>query len=78
MAYLRVIAQGDDDLAFERIVNRPKRGIGDASIQALHNSPALADLPLLAAAREISETDEVPPKGAKGARGLAADFARWQ
>ena len=36
MAYLRLIAQGDDDLAFERIVNKPKRGIGDASVQALH------------------------------------------
>ena len=35
MAYLRLIAQGDDDLAFERIVNKPKRGIGDASVQAL-------------------------------------------
>ena len=32
MAYLRLIAQGDDDLAFERIVNKPKRGIGDASV----------------------------------------------
>ena len=31
MAYLRLIAQGDDDLAFERIVNKPKRGIGDAA-----------------------------------------------
>ncbi len=37
MAYLRLIAQGDDDLAFERIVNKPKRGIGDASVQALHH-----------------------------------------
>ena len=37
LAYLRVVAQGDDDLAFERIVNKPKRGLGDATIQALHN-----------------------------------------
>src|SRR5438874_290838 len=36
MAYFRLIAQGDDDLAFERIVNRPKRGIGEASVAALH------------------------------------------
>ena len=35
MAYLRLIAQGDDDLAFERIVNKPKRGIGDASVATL-------------------------------------------
>ncbi len=37
MAYLRLIAQGDDDLAFERIVNKPKRGIGDASVATLHS-----------------------------------------
>ena len=48
MAYLRLIAQGDDDLAFERIVNKPKRGIGDASVAALHafaraSSPAAVD-----------------------------------
>jgi DNA helicase-2/ATP-dependent DNA helicase PcrA len=77
MAYLRVIAQGDDDLAFERIVNKPKRGIGDASIQALHKFARARSLPLRAAAQEISETDEVPPKARKSFCGLAADFARW-
>jgi DNA helicase-2/ATP-dependent DNA helicase PcrA len=77
MAYFRVIAQGDDDLAFERIVNKPKRGIGDASIQALHQFARARGLPLLAASRELSETDEVPPKARKSFGGLAADFARW-
>jgi DNA helicase-2/ATP-dependent DNA helicase PcrA len=77
MAYLRVIAQGDDDLAFERIVNKPKRGIGDASIQALHQFARAKSLPLLAAARELSGTDEVPPKARKSFAELAADFARW-
>ncbi|MGZ5937538.1 MAG: ATP-dependent helicase, partial [Rhizomicrobium sp.] len=62
MAYLRLIAQGDDDLAFERIVNKPKRGIGDASVQALHQFARAQQIPLLAAAREIAQTDEVPPK----------------
>ena len=77
MAYLRLIAQGDDDLAFERIVNKPKRGIGDASVQALNQFARARQLPLLAAAREIAETDEVPPKARKGLSDLAADFARW-
>src|SRR5271168_24773 len=77
MAYFRLIAQGDDDLAFERIVNRPKRGIGDASVQALHNFARVRAIPLLAAAREISDTDEVPPKARKALGELAATFSRW-
>ncbi len=77
MAYLRLIAQGDDDLAFERIVNKPKRGIGDASVQALHTFARARHLPLLAAAREIAETDELPPKARKALGELAASFARW-
>ncbi|MGH6889043.1 MAG: ATP-dependent helicase [Rhizomicrobium sp.] len=77
MAYLRLIAQGDDDLAFERIVNKPKRGIGEASIAALHAFARARSLPLLAAARELAETDEVPPKARRALGGLTATIARW-
>jgi DNA helicase II / ATP-dependent DNA helicase PcrA len=77
MAYLRLIAQGDDDLAFERIVNKPKRGIGDASVALLHSFARARQLPLLAAAREIAETDELPPKARKALSELAGNFARW-
>jgi DNA helicase-2/ATP-dependent DNA helicase PcrA len=77
MAYLRLIAQGDDDLAFERIVNKPKRGIGDASVASLHAFARVRQLPLLAASREIAETDELPPKAKKALAELAANFARW-
>jgi DNA helicase-2/ATP-dependent DNA helicase PcrA len=77
MAYMRLIAQGDDDLAFERIVNRPKRGIGDASVQALHKFARAQRIPLLAAAREIADTDEVPPKARKALGDLAAMIGRW-
>src|SRR3954471_16575633 len=77
MAYLRLIAQGDDDLAFERIVNKPKRGIGDASVATLHNYARARHLPLLAASREIADTDELPPKARKALGELSANFARW-
>ncbi len=77
MAYLRLIAQGDDDLAFERIVNKPKRGIGDASVATLHAFARARQLPLLAASREIAETDELPPKARKALAELAGNFARW-
>ncbi len=77
MAYLRLIAQGDDDLAFERIVNKPKRGIGDASVATLHAFARARRVPLLAAAREIAQTDELPPKARKALGELTANFARW-
>jgi DNA helicase-2/ATP-dependent DNA helicase PcrA len=77
MAYFRLIAQGDDDLAFERIVNRPKRGIGDASVQSLNRFARARGIPLLAAAREIAETDELPPKARRALSDLAQNFARW-
>ena len=78
LAYLRVIAQGDDDLAFERIVNKPKRGLGDATIQALHNHARSVQVPLLAAAAELAETDELAPKARAGLGGLVKSFHRWQ
>ncbi len=74
LAYLRLVAQGDDDLAFERIVNKPKRGIGDASVQALHQFARARGVPLLAAAREIAETDEVPPKARKSLGRSGGEF----
>ncbi|HEX5280405.1 MAG TPA: UvrD-helicase domain-containing protein [Micropepsaceae bacterium] len=78
MAYLRVIAQGDDDLAFERIINKPKRGLGDASIQALNNHARTANIPLLAAAAELAETDELTPKARNALTQLTQSFFRWQ
>src|SRR5579871_2809075 len=77
LAYLRLIAQGDDDLAFERIVNRPKRGIGDATVQLLHDHARKRRVPLSEAARAVIETDELKPKARKALGALSADFQRW-
>src|SRR5438067_502916 len=65
MAYLRLIAQGDDDLAFERIVNKPMGGIGDASVAILYAYARARHLPLLTASLVLLETDELPPKERK-------------
>ena len=78
LAHLRVVAQGDDDLAFERIINKPKRGLGDATIQSLHNHARSLSLPLFAAAAELAETDELPPRARNTLGSLVASFARWQ
>src|SRR5262249_23959159 len=77
LAYLRVVAQPDDDLAFERIINKPKRGLGDATIQSLHNHARAEQIPLLAVAAELAESDEVSPKARAALAGLAESFARW-
>ncbi len=67
LAYLRVIAQPADDLAFERIVNVPKRGLGDAAVQMLHDHARKQRIPLAAAAAMIAATDEMKPKPRHGA-----------
>jgi DNA helicase-2/ATP-dependent DNA helicase PcrA len=78
LAYLRVIAQPADDLAFERIVNVPKRGLGDAAVQMLHDYARKARIPLSEAASAISATDEMKPKPRTALRDLMASFERWR
>ena len=78
VAYLRVIAQPGDDLAFERIVNVPKRGLGQATQQTVHRLARADGVPLTAAARRLVETDELRPRARKALAGLLADFERWR
>ncbi|MDP2411381.1 MAG: UvrD-helicase domain-containing protein [Pseudolabrys sp.] len=78
LAYLRVIAQPADDLAFERIVNVPKRGLGDAAVQMLHDHARKQRMPLAAAAAMIAATDEMKPKPRLALRELMGNFERWR
>ena len=78
LAYLRVIAQPADDLAFERIVNVPKRGLGDATVQMLHDYARKKRIPLTEAAAIMSATDEMKPKPRLALRDLMAGFERWR
>jgi DNA helicase-2/ATP-dependent DNA helicase PcrA len=78
LAYLRVIAQPADDLAFERIVNVPKRGLGDATVQMLHDFARKQRIPLSEAAAALSATDEMKPKPRLALRDLMAGFERWR
>jgi ATP-dependent DNA helicase UvrD/PcrA len=78
LAYLRVIAQPADDLAFERIVNVPKRGLGDATLQMLHDFARKKRIPLSEAAAVMSATDEMKPKPRLALRDLMASFDRWR
>jgi DNA helicase-2/ATP-dependent DNA helicase PcrA len=78
LAYLRVIAQPADDLAFERIVNTPKRGLGDATVQMLHDFARKQRIPLTESASALSATDEMKPKPRLALRDLMANFERWR
>src|SRR5215475_4572020 len=78
LAYLRVINSSADDLAFERIVNVPKRGLGDATVQLLHDHARKKRIPLFEAARAVVETDELKPKARGSLRDLVAQFDRWR
>jgi DNA helicase-2/ATP-dependent DNA helicase PcrA len=78
LAYLRVINSPADDLAFERIVNVPKRGLGDATVQMLHDHGRKRRIPLFEAARAVVETDELKPKARGSLRDLLASFDRWR
>jgi DNA helicase-2/ATP-dependent DNA helicase PcrA len=78
LAYLRLINSPADDLAFERIVNVPKRGLGDATVQMLHDIARRRRIPLSEAARAVVETDELKPKARGSLRGLLDNFDRWR
>jgi len=78
IAYLRVVAQPDDDLAFERIVNLPKRGIGDATLQVVHGLARGERISLTRATAKLLDTDEIRPAARKTLADLLEDFGRWR
>jgi DNA helicase-2/ATP-dependent DNA helicase PcrA len=73
-----VINSPADDLAFERIVNVPKRGLGDATVQLLHDHGRRRRMPIYEAARAVVETDELKPKPRGALRGVLDSFERWR
>ncbi len=77
LAYLRVVNQPADDLAFERIVNVPKRGIGDTTVKTLMTLARAANLPLFEATRQIVETEELKARPRTILNELVHQFEDW-
>jgi len=77
LAYFRCIVQPADDLAFERIVNVPKRGLGDSTLQTLHDYARANSVPLMEAARAVVATEELTTKPRASLRDLIISFDRW-
>src|SRR5579875_942706 len=78
LAYLRLVHQPADDLAFERIINVPKRGIGTSTLQTLHALARAREVPLSDAAQILVGTDELKPAARRALATFAADLNRWR
>src|SRR6476660_3646804 len=78
IAYLRLIAQPADHLAFERIVNQPKRGLGDKAVATIHRHARAIEQPLLLAAATLLDSDELTPQARRSLGNFVADIARWR
>ena len=77
IAYLRVLAQPSDDLAFERIVNTPKRGVGDSALRQMHEKAREAQVSLYVAA-ELLLAGGFKGKLRETIRGFLQNFQHWR
>ena len=77
-AYLRLILSEDDDLAFERIVNVPKRGIGDTSVQKVLQIARLSGVSAMAAVRDLIGSDELQARTRTALSNFVRDIDRWR
>ncbi|MDC0073270.1 UvrD-helicase domain-containing protein [Alphaproteobacteria bacterium] len=78
IAYLRVIAQPDDGIAFERIINVPKRGLGNVTTQAIHEIARKNNQSLILASQLLLSSDELRPQAKKSLFDLIESFNRWR
>ncbi len=78
LSYFKVTASPDNDLAFERIINVPKRGIGDTSVKRMHEFARKQGLSLYRAAEALAQTDDLPAKTRTALRNLLEGFSRWR
>lgn len=77
-AYLRLIAQPDDDLAFERIVNRPRRGLGDVAVQTIHKLARAEKTSLYRASKMLITTEELKPAARRALANFVEMVERWR
>ncbi|HEY5209847.1 MAG TPA: UvrD-helicase domain-containing protein [Stellaceae bacterium] len=78
LAYLRLVHQPADDLAFERIVNMPRRGIGASTLETLHLLARQAHVPLTDAAAQLIASDELKPAARRALGDFLAQFTHWR
>ncbi|MGQ3039577.1 MAG: UvrD-helicase domain-containing protein [Brevundimonas sp.] len=77
-AYLRLILSEDDDLAFERIVNVPKRGLGDTSVQKVLQIARESGVSAMTAVRDLITSDELQARTGTAFANFIRDIDRWR
>jgi DNA helicase-2/ATP-dependent DNA helicase PcrA len=77
-AYLRLVRSEDDDFAFERIVNTPKRGVGDSTVQKLQIAARAARTSLVKITAQMVQTDEIRGAARTALKSFLLDLARWR
>jgi DNA helicase-2/ATP-dependent DNA helicase PcrA len=77
LSYLRLIRSADDDLAFDRVVNKPKRGLGDKALQTLHRIARAQSIPMMAAARLALESDDLHAAARRSLVNFVDTIDRW-
>ena len=77
-AYLRLVQSEDDDLAFERIVNTPRRGIGETTVQKLLQLARRQGRSAGAAAKDLVRSDELPARTRTALANFLRDLDRWR
>ncbi|MFM1814404.1 MAG: hypothetical protein RLZ98_1099, partial [Pseudomonadota bacterium] len=78
IAYLEVTHNPANDLKFERIVNTPKRGIGDTTVKRIHQHARARGIPMCHAAREMCEGDEIAARTRNQISRLMIQFEDWR
>jgi DNA helicase II / ATP-dependent DNA helicase PcrA len=78
VAYLRLLVQSADDLAFERIINVPRRGVGDVALRTLHTYARANSIPLMLAAERLIAAGELRGRVRESLTELLSGFASWR
>ena len=78
VAYLRLIYQEKDDLAFERIVNNPKRSIGDSTIKSVHEYSKKQKLHLEISSKKMIQENLIKPKAKIGLTSFLNLLSKWR
>jgi DNA helicase-2/ATP-dependent DNA helicase PcrA len=78
IAYMRATVQPSDDLAFERIVNVPRRGVGEAALRAMHETARADEIPLSLAAAKLVQSGGLKGKVKESIATLLQSFIRWR
>ncbi len=78
LSYLRLVYQQSDDLAFERIINTPRRGLGEATLQLIYKLSRTQNISLFEAAKKLIMSDDLKPQVNRALLKFIDDITRWR